>query len=143
MGRPRLRARDVAFWDSVRSLLDGVHAAGHSWTAIADTLGVGKQTLTGFRKRRAEALDAEALLRLCTGWNLPLTFQDQTIRCLADDAEREAVPVLQLQMEFDDSFELRADPTPRAILTRKPPSRVSYIGVRVEQVGKRSGPPAA
>jgi hypothetical protein len=97
-----------------------VRSAGHSWTAIADSLGVGKQTLTGFRKRRAPALDAEALLRLCTVWKVPLTFREQTIQCLADDAKPEAVAVLQLQMEFDDSFELRADPTPRAILTRNP-----------------------
>jgi hypothetical protein len=138
MGRHRVHARDIAFWDAVRSLLEGVHAAGHSWTAIADTLGIGKQTLTGFRKNRTPALDAEALLKLCAVWKVSLTFQDQTIR-VVDDTQLNASPTLQLQMEFDDSFELRADPTPRAILTRKPPNRVSYIGVRVEQLDKKPG----
>jgi hypothetical protein len=138
MGRPRRHARDTAFWDSVRSLLERVHAEGHSWTAIANTLGVGKQTLTGFLKRRAPALDAEAMLRMCTAWKLPLNFQNQTIACSAENAlgKDSSVLQLQLQMDFDDSFELRADPTPRAILTRKPPSRVSYIGISIKHVGE-------
>jgi hypothetical protein len=143
MGRCRLRDHDAAFWDSVRSLLEGVHAAGHRWTAIAEALGIGKQTLTGFRKHRTPALDAEALLRLCAVWKVPLVFQDQTIRCVADDTQTDASPTMQLQIEFDDSFELSADPTPRAILTRKPPNRVSYIGIRVEQLDKKPGPAGA
>ncbi len=122
----------------MRSLLETVHAAGHSWTEIAAALGVGKQTLSGFRKHRTPALDAEALLKLCAVWKVPLNFQDQTIRCVSGDAQPET-STLQLQMEFDDSFELRADPIPRAVLTRKPPNRVSYIGVRIEQVGKKPG----
>jgi hypothetical protein len=136
MGRHRLFIRDVEFWDSVRSKLDEVHAAGHSWTAIAARLEVGKQTLTGFLKRRTPCLEAEALLKLCVAWNVPLTFQDRTIRCVADG---QSEPSLQLQMEFDDSFELRADPMPQAILTRKPVDRASYIAVRVEQVSKKPG----
>ncbi len=44
--------------------------------------------------------------------------------------------MLQLQMEFDDSFELRADPLPQVVLRRKPPNRVSYIGIRIEQIVK-------
>ena len=142
MGRPRIHARDVAFWESVRSLLEGVHATGQSWTAIAEALGVGKQTLTGFRKHRTPALDAEALLRLCAIWKVPLMFQDQTIRCVGDGTHPDASPSLHLQMDFDDSFELLADPTPRAIVTRKPPSRVSYIGVRLE-LDKKPGPATA
>jgi DNA-binding Xre family transcriptional regulator len=143
MGRTRLYIRDAAFWDSVRALLEDLHAKGHKWTTIADALGIGKQTLTGFRKGRSPALDAEAVLRICAVWKAPLTFQGHTIRSSADDTQTEALPMLQLQMEFDDSFELRADPIPRAILTRKPPSRVSYIGVRIERVDEKAGPPAA
>jgi len=124
----------MAFWDSVRSLLNDLNAAGNSWTAIAAGLGISKQTLTGFRNKRSPALDAEALLRLCTVWKMPLMFREQTVRCVGE-VESEAPAVLQLQMEFDDSFELLADPTPRAILTRKPPSKVSYVGIRVEQIG--------
>ena len=135
MGRHRLSAHDDVFWDSVRAQLEAFHAAGQSWTAIARSLGVGKQTLTGFRKRRTPALDAEALLKLCTVLRVPLTFQGQTVRAV-DTPE---VPTLQLHMEFDDSFELRADPLPQAILSRKPPNRVSYIGVRIEQITKKPG----
>jgi len=138
MGRPRLFIHDVAFWDSVRSRLESIHSAGQSWTAIAAVLGVGKQTLTGFRKRRTPALDAEALLKLCVVWRVPLTFKDQIIRCVTDDIPLQT-STFQLQMEFDDSFELRADPSPRAILTRKPPNRVSYVGIRIERVGEKNG----
>src|SRR5580704_2583133 len=143
MGRARLHNRDAAFWASVRSLLEELHAKGHKWTPIAEAIGIGKQTLTGFRKGRSPALDAEAVLRICTEWHVPLAFRGQTIRSAADDTRTEASPLVQLQMEFDDSFELRADPIPRAILTRKPPSRVSYIGVRIERVDEKAGPPAA
>jgi len=51
--------------------------------------------------------------------------------------EDQKEPMLRLSMEFDDNFELQADPAPRAILMRKPPSRVSYIGVRVDQVADK------
>jgi hypothetical protein len=120
--------------------LENVHASGQSWTAIANVLGVGKQTLTGFQMRRAPALDAEAVLRLCTTLKLSLSFENQTIRSVLEETQIQAEPVLRLEMEFDDSFELRSDPTPRAILTRKPPNRASYIGVRIERVGGGSGP---
>jgi hypothetical protein len=140
MGRSRLHNRDEVFWESVRSHLENVHAAGQSWTAIANALGVGKQTLTGFQKRRSPALDAEAVLRLCTIFDLSLTFQNQSIRSVLEDVQIQEEPVLRLEMEFDGSFELRSDPTPRAILTRKPPNRASYIGVRIERVGRGSGP---
>lgn len=137
MGRTRLFVHDDAFWDSVRAQLEALHAGGESWTAIARSLGIGKQTLTGFRKHRTAALDAEALLKLCTVLKVPLTFQGQTVRAVGDDTQES--PTLQLQMEFDDSFELRADPLPQAVLVRKPPNRVSYIGVRIEQIPKKSG----
>jgi DNA-binding Xre family transcriptional regulator len=133
MGRPRLYPRDAEFWESVRSRLDEIHATGTSWIVVAKTLGISKQALSAFRKRRSPALEAEALLNLCAVLKVPLLFKNETIRCVADDDLG-----LQLQMEFDDSFELRADPNPRAILTRKPPSRASYIGIRVEQVPAKS-----
>ena len=69
---------------------------------------------------------------------MPLTFKDQIIRCVTDDIPLQT-STFQLQMEFDDSFELRADPSPRAILTRKPPNRVSYVGIRIERVGEKNG----
>jgi len=112
-----------------------LHADGNSWTAVADALGISKQMLTGFLKGRATALDAEAILRMCTTWKLPLTFDNQTISCSTGSIQVEDSPALRLEMEFDDSFELQADPTPRAILTRKPPNRVSYIGIRIKHVG--------
>jgi len=132
MGRPRLYPRDADFWESVRARLDEIHESGTSWIVLAETLGVSKQTLTGFRKRRSPALEAEALLNLCAVLKVPLLFKNETIRCVVAPSDEQ--PGLELQMEFDDSFELRADPTPRAILTRKPPSRASYIGIRVEQI---------
>ena len=131
MGRPRLYPRDADFWESVRSRLDEIHASGTTWIVIAATLGISKQALSAFCKRRSPALEAEALLNLCAVLKVPLLFKNETIRCVGEDLG------MQLQMEFDDSFELRADPNPRAILTRKPPSRASYIGIRVEQLPEK------
>jgi DNA-binding Xre family transcriptional regulator len=127
MGRTRIQPRDLVFWDSIRSLLDQVRRSGEqNWTELAASLGVSKQTLTGFRKGRIPALDAEVVLRLCLRCNVPLGFEGQTISC--------GNPTLRLVMEFDDSFQHGETATPSATLTRKPAGRVSYIGVRVEQV---------
>jgi hypothetical protein len=139
MGRPKLYPHDRMFWDSVRATLDSVHSTGHTWTTIAEVLGVGKQTLTGFRKGRVPALEAEALLKLCLNWKVPLTFRDQMIQCGVGGSQPDAADGLQLRMEFDDSFELEVGSTPRAILTRKPPDRVSYVGIRIERLSKKSG----
>ena len=127
MSRPRIQSRDAEFWNSVRSLLDQAKAASEqNWTEIATELGVSKQRLTGFRKGRIDALDAEAVLRLCSRCNLTLRFEGRIIGSFN--------PALRLTMEFDEDFEIAMMPTPSAVLTRKPPGRVSYIGVRVEQV---------
>jgi hypothetical protein len=127
MGRPRIQQRDAPFWDSIRSLLGELKISEtKNWTQIAFFLGVSKQTLTGFRKKRIPALDAEAVLRLCSRCDLSLTFEGQTISC--------SNPTLRLTMEFDESFHLEATPKPSITLTRKPPGRVTFIGVRLEQV---------
>jgi hypothetical protein len=137
MGRPRLIPRDSVFWDHVRHILEDLHKAGHSWTDIAGRLHVGKQTLTGFRKHRAEALDAEAVLRLCSEWNQRLTLSGHIIG-RADELSSGADVGLTMTMEFDDSFEIRTEPNPSVILVRKPPNRVSYIGVRIAKAGRQS-----
>jgi DNA-binding Xre family transcriptional regulator len=127
MSRPRIQSRDLTFWNSVRSLLDQMKISGkQNWTEIAASLGVSKQTLTGFRKGRIAALDAEAVLRLCSRCSVSLGFEGQTISC--------GNPTLRLTMEFDDTFQSGETATPSAILTQKAAGLISYIGVRVEQV---------
>jgi DNA-binding Xre family transcriptional regulator len=114
----------------VRLLLDQLKTSGtQSWTELADSLGVSKQTLTGFQKGRLAALDAEAVLRLCSRCDLSLGFEGKTIGC--------GDPMPHLTMEFDDNFQSLGTAPPSVLLTRKPPGRVSYIGVRFEQA---SGP---
>jgi len=111
----------------VRLLLDQLKTSGtQSWTELAASLGVSKQTLTGFQKGRLAALDAEAVLRLCSRCGLSLGFEGQTISC--------GDPTLHLTMEFDDSFQSGGTASPSVLLMRKPAGRVSYIGVRVDQV---------
>jgi hypothetical protein len=127
LSRPRIQSRDGEFWNSIRLLIDEAKVSGRqNWTELATSLGVSKQRLTGFRKGRIVALDAESVLRLCSRCGLSLTFEGKIIA--------PSSPTLRLTMEFDESFQLAAAPTPSAVLTRKPPGRVSYIGVRVEQV---------
>jgi len=112
----------------VRLLLDQLKDSGlQSWTDIASSLGLTKQTLTGFRKKRILALEAEAVLRLCSRFGQSLQFEGQAIGSTNP-------PTLRLTMEFDESFQLAGNPKPSAVWARKPPGRVSYIGVRVEQI---------
>lgn len=129
MSRPRIQPRDEGFWDAIRLLLDEAKGSGpQNWSDIADTLGLSKQALTAFRKRRKPALDAEAVLRLCTRFHRSLAFEGQTI-CSND-------PEVNLSVEFDDSFQIAAHRSSPgvAVTTRKPPGRVSFIGVRIERV---------
>lgn len=84
----------------MRSILDQLKTSGsQSWTELAASLGVSKQTLTGFQKGRLAALDAEAVLRLCSRCGVSLGFEGQTISC--------GDPTLYLTMEFDDSRRYR------------------------------------
>ena len=87
---------------------------------IAGTLGIGKQTLTGFLKKRCPALDAEATLKICASYKLPLNFQNQAIVCSNEVGPGEDPAVLQLQMDFDDSFELLSNPTPQRFSRESP-----------------------
>jgi len=115
-----------------------------TWTSLAHVLGISKQELTAFRRGRAPVLPAEAVFRLCAFWEVGLAFQEPNshvevvicspMRGAFADTVTDERSAIRLSMDFDESFKLSATPNVCAVLTRKPPSRSSFIGIRVERV---------